>query len=738
RESTHDEDTFFETNQILSEAAIATPVDLAAPSFWPDDSAASRVLYIALKEEPSLFISNIVMGNKASLFVELDHGNDCEIMAGTSLKGLVVLNVQRKLPAGELSLRLVGTEYTVIPSRKGTKREERVIARAFTKLNGFGGTRKVSKGLYSQPFEFLLPASLPSSTQFPKTDGKNFSGRIQYRLSAEMGELSEDKVFHVISAPLGDNVVPCIAEPTSHELRQAKLLKKGFLSVGACVSNSHVGRGQEIKISLSTRNDSICDIDRVRVKFCELIEYKAQDEKAVLKNELRHLKDVDLPHLQRDRSQDLRISKKVFTRTKSAIYAQILSDLVAGENTFKVRVPTTARDSYDGNLITISHFLKVTYYTGGRTVENPSTKLPIVVGSPRSEEVEADDGDDMTTIVGEDPRPASIPDPSEPSVVSVGYDIPMAEAYIIPPPSTPEAQSPNTFHTILDKNVGLRPARILPYGSDEEEENDEELFIARPVPVPSAPHESLLAHAVPTAPPREILGRRSRFAESTQQSHPHPYAPYALYSNNTSPDHNRVRLESTTDASMDESTAGSSYQQEAMRNRFDTYSYDETTAVSELTEAQHRPQLGHAQLLSYDTPTKDKRTSEQLLDRLLRELRASIHDYEVISTKTRIAVFRELYSSLCPRDFGRIISTVGMSYQVQVAVLLARHLVYSDSFTCRHVAEAVKTTSTFFRANMVEALIPYAKDLGEHRNLIEAELSDWERCVTERAFENMK
>lgn len=43
------------------------------------------------------------------------------IVAGNSLKGKVVLNVQRKLPPGELVLRLVGTEYTIIPTRKGTR-----------------------------------------------------------------------------------------------------------------------------------------------------------------------------------------------------------------------------------------------------------------------------------------------------------------------------------------------------------------------------------------------------------------------------------------------------------------------------------------------------------------------------------------------------------------------------------------------------------------------------------------
>jgi hypothetical protein len=88
------------------------------------------------------------------------------------------------------------------------RRDERIIAIAYAQLKNFEGSRKIAKGLYTQPFEFMLPASLPSSMQFPKTDCKHFNGRIQYRLSAEIGKLWVDRIFDVVSAPLGDNIVP--------------------------------------------------------------------------------------------------------------------------------------------------------------------------------------------------------------------------------------------------------------------------------------------------------------------------------------------------------------------------------------------------------------------------------------------------------------------------------------------------------------------------------------------------
>ncbi|KAG7362891.1 arrestin or S-antigen, C-terminal domain containing protein [Nitzschia inconspicua] len=706
------------------------------------------------------------MGNKASLFITLDNGNERAIVAGNSLKGKVVLNVQRKLPPGELVLRLVGTEYTIIPTRKGTRqvkfllecswvgnisttylsltnffinisfhhrREERTIARAFTQLKNFGGSRKIAKGLYSQPFEFLLPPSLPSSTQFPKSEGKYFHGRIQYRLSAEMGDLVVDRIFDVISAPLGDNIVPCIAEPTTYELKQARVLRKGYLSVGACVDNSHVGRGQTMRVSLSARNDSSCDIDRIRVKLTEIIEYKAGDESHLCKNELVEIKDVHLPLLQRSRSQDnLRLRKKKTRDDMATTYSEILNDLRSGNNTFKLTIPKSARDSYNGNLMTISHVLKITFYTGGMTVENPSTKIAIVVGSPRCNDLTGivqRNADAIATIVGEDPLPSEVPDPCDDSTVSVGGEIPMAEARILPP----FVNSPNRYP--IDGNNSLRPARILPY-NDEDYEDYERQFLPSPMPIPSAPHESLLDAGNQRTRQREGTRIDAPLGGSANPSHryqPQPYAPNAMYSR-SNPIRDRERFDSTADGSDLESSAESSYGQEQLRNRFDSYSYGETTAMSDLTDLHERPQLGHAEVLPYDKP----KSSKELFQKLLRELRASIHDYEVISNKTREADYRELYASLTPKDYGLLISTVSMSYQVQVAVLLARQLVYSSSFTCCHCAEAVNKTSTYFRTNMVEALIPYVHDLAINRNLIESELTDWERCVTARAFENLK
>ena len=55
---------------------------------------------------------------------------------------------------------------------------------------------KISRGAYPIPFEFVLPSSLPASTQFPKLQSKAFNGRIKVR--SFFFELQDDFPFEII------------------------------------------------------------------------------------------------------------------------------------------------------------------------------------------------------------------------------------------------------------------------------------------------------------------------------------------------------------------------------------------------------------------------------------------------------------------------------------------------------------------------------------------------------------
>jgi hypothetical protein len=541
-------------------------------------------------------------------------------------------------------------------------------------------------------------------------------------LHAEIGDFCHDQAFLVVSAPLANNIVPCITEPTTHDLIQAKILSKGFLSIGACVENSFMGRGQELKVSLACKNESSVNVDRVRVKLVELIEYKAQDEKNTFKNELVDMKDIDLPGLVKYRSKDnARKMKQQFSKTKDSTYQQILADLTARQNQFQITIPESTRDTYDGDLISISHYLKITYYTQ-MGVENPSMKIPIVVGTPRVNPgqgaLERAADERIVTIVGDSSLQSDTPDLGDESTVEVGYGF--TDALGLPS----QEQMPNVVVPEGSRSVSSGAPIFFYDSSDEEDDShDENELLRSSTPVPSAPDETLLPQERFTVASSMIGGQRStldRFREST----PPVYAPFALYSNPS-----RASDNSDTSPPKTEFPRESSYPQECKRNRLDSYA----TEVSALTEPDDEPQMGQAD--QYATNFHDQANSQQLLARLLRELRSSIHDYEVI--KARRAEYRLLYSSLTPKELGQIVVNVSMAHQVQVAVLLARYVVmYKSSFTCAHCVEAIKKTSSYFRTNMAETLLPFCQDIEINRHLVEAELNDWERCVTKRAFED--
>lgn len=596
-----------------------------------------------------------------------------------------MLVVKKKIPAADVDLRLQGIESTIIPRRNKVKHEEQTIARARAILkvgNGPGNEnrRVIARGVYNLPFEFFLPVSLPSSTQFPKSDTRSFSGRIQYHLHAVIGELRTDRVFYVVSAPLPPTVVPCISQPTTQELKQAKVLKKGFLSFATCVENTRVGKGEAIKISVACRNSSSVDVERVRIKLVELIEYKAQGDTANLKNELQSIKDINLPGLDKSRSKELRMSKRRFSETMATTHRDLLQDLLSGQNQFSVPIPkATTRDTYDGCLIKISHYIKITFVTGS-LVDNPSFKLPIVVGTPSGpHQPERAPNEPIATVVMDD-TPILSPemiDPSDESTVEVGsvVAVPMADAMVLDP--SPPEQNPNSNSNSSavssnghDDHVAIGAANVFPCdngvgggGGDVNNNHSNEILVS--MPVPSAPDESLLLEgrvmsqgASNGSGTQHLRSQHISLAHHSHSSQSPAYAPFAMYNSNNNNNNYQDRI--NTNSSVSGSTVASSYAREPQRSRIDSFSY--TDSASGITSSTGGPQLGHAQQI---LPPNGIGMADRnrMYEQVLSDLRASIHDYEVIAGKLRIPQYRWLFSALTAPEYGMIIQNTSMAHQ---------------------------------------------------------------------------
>jgi hypothetical protein len=507
-----------------------------------------------------------------------------------------------------------------------------------------------------------------------------------------------DRPFQVTSAPLPSDVVPCWVEPMTHEIKAFGVLNKGFLSVGASVENSRVGRGETLRVSLASRNDTSVDLTRVRVKLVERVEYRAYSEQGTIKVDLQKLKDINLPGLHKSKVTRQQVRNNIrggYEQNKRTVYRSLYEDLVSRHNRFELVIPESARDSYDGNLITISHYLKITFFTKAST-DNPSTKIPIVIGTAPCREgrvvPERCEGQQLepiaTVIFDDDTSDAE-------TTVEVGSRAefaPMADAYILDQhygPSHEQRPPGRNDDTVPpDSPMYLNPSApsesmILEHDMDLNgilRDHD-----SKPAPLSSSPHRTRLGDP-PSAQPRvTAMG----------------YSPFEMYNTPSGP---------------------------APRQRLPSYSYDTESGITTLSDTPQR--LGAAGPL---TPGRTV-DSHWILERLLRELDGSIHDYEVVCTKLRDPAYKELFSMLTPQEFRSIIGHVSMSHQVQVALLLAKQMVQYHSFTCEHCVGALQKTSDYFRANMVETLLPYCCDLDLNFPMIQQELNDWEEVITARAF----
>jgi hypothetical protein len=237
------------------------------------------------------------------------------------------------------------------------------------------------------------------------------------------------------------------------------------------------------------------DIERVGVRLVELIEFRAKDQKmGTMKVELRPLKYIDdFPGLIKThaREVDVRRSIRQGLGNLEATYQAIYEDLVSGENQFDVVVPKHARDSYNGSLIQISHYLKITFFTKG-LVENPSTKIPIVIGNPRDPELQDSQAtrlpnEPIATIIFDEEIPTTEANEIEIEVGSRAESIPMANAVLI-------GQNPNT--SLLDRPSPTAPDEtivVFPCNESEDEYYDTQEVIPplSPPVAPSAPRESM-------------------------------------------------------------------------------------------------------------------------------------------------------------------------------------------------------------------------------------------------------
>lgn len=267
-------------------------------------------------------------------------GSHC---AGTNLSGRILVQVSRKMKGAPITLVAKGKEKASVKSGKHTKYSTRVFFQVKLILNNLNKTAnaKVPLGSYSFPFSIELPDSLPSSFDCGKHAANSCS--IQYKCVASIGNIATaHQAFQVSSMPLPDIRVPCFLEPKTEKITSmGGVVNKGSITFGVGVDNTHVGKGQELVLSVACRNDTSVDIEHVCVRVVERITWSVDSvQRKVKKVDLVPRTELVLPGVRRKSKEAIKTNKRVgLDAMRQSNRDQIYEELSSGRNSIRIQIP---------------------------------------------------------------------------------------------------------------------------------------------------------------------------------------------------------------------------------------------------------------------------------------------------------------------------------------------------------------------------------------------------------------
>lgn len=424
--------------------------------------------------------------------------------AGTALKGKVVLQVTKTAYCNKVLLKMYGKEKTVIPKTKNKNvdpKAERQFFLVTMDLQHNQWKRSINPGTYVIPFTINLPASLPASSYHKKSRSNGY--RIQYKLVATIaaGLIPAKAMCYIqmLSAPLPDERAPCFIKPTSYELNSMKFLKKGNVTFGACIDDTHVGKGEEISLHIACRNESTATVKRVQVSLIEQLfwtvapgstgKYVERFTEYVLFT----IPDIEIPGLNRSCKGRAEVRRSLDDpMSQQETYRAIHDDLRSGNNRVGIRIPLSIRDSYQGHLVRISHYLKIKIRTK-MSVTNPTISIPLRIGNAPSRTRESLSG----------PSPVNVQPTYEPEIAVYPQqeNVPLVSAVPIP------SGAMHASMTTASESV------IILGGEAVQVEDDQRLADLIPVPPPTQNEvslESLVREMASSVNDYDIIARHLR------------------------------------------------------------------------------------------------------------------------------------------------------------------------------------------------------------------------------------
>jgi hypothetical protein len=133
--------------------------------------------------------------------------------------------------------------------------------------------------------------------------------------------------------------------------------------------------------------------------------------------------------------------------------------------------------------------------------------------------------------------------------------------------------------------------------------------------------------------------------------------------------------------------------------------------------------------------------SDISLEGLLQEMAFAVEDFDILSDKLQDPDWSSVFSNLTPPGFGAILAHVSVENdQPRVAELLAGSFAYlsgrgRNRFSCAHVVAALQSSVDFNRPTIVTTLLPYCSDIMTEFPVIQKELNEWEQVITAHEFD---
>ena len=306
------------------------------------------------------------MGNALVCSIHPDHGYT--LQAGEPFTGKVFVNVHRRIPAFQAFLILEGREIH--------KHGSRTFFKTQVNLQNPMWTGKLPPAHYAFPFTIQLPASLPNSFSV-----EEFC-RILYNVSVFGNRKRHKSVLitslniTVRSAPLPNELVPLVVSPQTFDIKAARIsqLHRGQITLAARLEDAHVGKGNFLKVYLAGYNSSRRNINKVTLELFETIWliHPSRNPGRTIKK----ARNIFLPNLYTVPDFAPIDESNISEEDRFRIVYQRLE---AGETSLAIKIPYDARDSYEGNIIKVTHTLRINFMTRALNT-NPRIEIPLRIG----------------------------------------------------------------------------------------------------------------------------------------------------------------------------------------------------------------------------------------------------------------------------------------------------------------------------------------------------------------------